>query len=368
MRLEAMTIQRKLCSFIKASTVGIALLTAVHTGAQSCTSIVLGANDGGRVYGRTMEFGIPLQSQVMRMARGYSNIGIGPDGTPGKGKSWSSKYAVVGANVFGLPIYVDGMNEAGLAGGLLNAPNTANYQTVPAGQEGQSIAPQQLLTYVLTNFATVDEVRDGLQKIYVSNSPMKEWGGIPKAHMTLHDAKGGNLVVEYLDGKLVLSDNVIGVLTNDPPLAWHLANIGNYANLSGRDKNPLSVNGKIFPPASSGNGMHGVPGSMLSPDRFIRASLFVLNTPTNVNTQVQNNRAWHIMNNFDIPFGSVYLEASSGYGGGANAYEITEWTVVADMKNKVYNIRSFESPQILSVDFKGFDLNGKNVTSIPLFK
>jgi choloylglycine hydrolase len=315
-----------------------------------------------------MEFGIPLHSQLMQMPRNFANVGIGPDGVAGKGKSWASKFAVIGANVFGLPFYVDGMNEAGLAGGMLNAPNTARYQDVPSGQEANSIAPQQFLTYVLSNFATVGEARQALSSMYVSNAPMKEWGGTPKARMTLHDAQGGSIVVEYLDGKLVITDNVIGVMTNDPAFSWHLANIGNYANLSGLDKKPLEVEGKVFPPASSGNGLHGIPGSMLSSDRFVRASLFVLNTPNNASTDVQRRRAWHIMNNFDIPFGAIYLDASSGYGGGANAYEYTEWTVVADLKNKSYSIRSFENPAIMTLDFKGFDLNGISVTSTPLLK
>jgi choloylglycine hydrolase len=128
------------------------------------------------------------------------------------------------------------------------------------------------------------------------------------------------------------------------------------------------VKGKTFPPSSSGDGLHGLPGSMLSSDRFVRASLFVLNTPTDAPTEVQSARAWHIMNNFDIPYGAIYLDASSGYGGGANAYEFTEWTVVADLKNKTYSIRSFENPQVLTVDFKSFDLDGKTVGNAPLLK
>lgn len=345
-----------------------ALLAMAGHQSEACTSLVLSGNDGGRIYGRTMEFGIPLHSLAMQMPRGYANQGIGPDGTPGTGKGWVSKYAVIGANALGLPIYVDGVNEKGLAGGLLNAPNTARYQDVPAGQESNSIAPQQLLNYALTNFATVEEVRQALPTIYVSNAPLKEWGGTPKARMTLHDAEGGSIVVEYLDGRLVITDNVIGVMTNDPPFAWHLANIGNYVNLSGHDKKALEVKGTVLPPASSGNGLKGLPGSMLSSDRFVRASLFVLNTPGNASTDVQRTRAWHILNNFDIPFGSIYLDASSGYGGGADSYEFTEWTVVADLKSKTYRIRSFENPGILTLDFKSFDLDGKDIVLTPLLK
>ena len=363
-----MAFKARIGSLAKTITACLVFLAVTNKQALSCTSIVLAANDGGRVYGRTMEFGVLLHSQALEMPRGYAHVGIGPDGTPGKGRNWTSKYAVIGANVFGKPIFVDGLNEVGLAGGLLNAVNTAVYQKVPAGKEADSIAPQQLLTYVLTNFATVDEVRAALSNIYVNSAIMKEWGGTPKAHMTLHDAKGGSIVVEYLDGKLVITDNLIGVLTNDPAFSWHLSNIGNYANLSGQDKKPLIIGGKAFPASSSGNGLHGMPGSILSSDRFIRASLFVLNTPINAPTEVQITRAWHIMNNFDIPYGAIYLDASSGYGGGISTYEITEWTAVADLKNKTYSLRSFESPQVLTVDFKGFDLNSKTVTSRPLFK
>lgn len=333
----------------------------------ACTSIVLHGNDNGHVYGRTMEFGIPLKSAILKTPRGYAYEGVGIDGKPGTGKNWVSKYAVVGANAFGLPVYVDGLNEAGLAGGLLNAPNTAEYQNPTQEQSGNSIASQQLLTYVLSNFATVAEVKAALPNMFVNSSPMKEWGGVAKNRMTLHDSSGASLVVEYLGGKLVMTDNVIGTMTNDPPFSWHLANIGNYVNLSGTDKAPMKVNGQPFVPASSGNGMHGLPGSFLSNDRFVRASLFVLNTPP-APTATQELRAWHIMNNFDIPYGAIHLNSSSGYGGGADTNEITEWTVVANMKARTYSIRSFENPGVLVSGFTDWDTGGKNSVSTPLLK
>lgn len=337
------------------------------TVAQACTSIVLNSTDSGRVYARTMEFGIPLQSAVLITPRGYAFKGVGIDGVPGSGKNWTSKYAVIGANAFGLPVYVDGINEAGLAGGLLNAPNTAQYQQPTQAQSANSIASQQLLLYALTNFANIAQVKEELPKMFVNSSPLKEWGGVAKSRMTLHDASGASLVIEYLDGKLVMTDNAIGTMTNDPAFSWHLQNIGNYANLSGTDKKPMTFNGAKFMAASSGNGLHGVPGSFLSPDRFVRASLLVMNTPP-ATTDVQERRAWHIMNNFDIPYGAIHLDASSGYGGGANSYEYTEWTVVANLKTKSYHIRSFENPGVLTVNFTEADMNSKSLKSIPLLK
>lgn len=142
---------------------------------QACTSIVLNGTDQGRVYTRTMEFGIPLKSAVLMTPRGYDFKGVGIDGIPGSSKNWTSKYAVIGANAFGLPVYVDGLNEAGLAGGLLNAPNTAIYQSPTQAQSANSIASQQLLLYALTNFASVAEVKDALPKMFVNSSPLKEW-------------------------------------------------------------------------------------------------------------------------------------------------------------------------------------------------
>jgi choloylglycine hydrolase len=333
--------------------------------ARACTSLVLDGTDNGHVYARTMEFGIPLKSAILKTPRGYAFQGVGIDGVAGSGKNWVSKYAVIGANAFGMPLYVDGINEVGLAGGLLNAPNTAQYQSPTQAQSSNSIAPQQLLLYALTNFATVAEVKAALPAMFVNSSPLKEWGGVAKSRMTLHDASGASLVVEYVNGALVMTDNTIGTMTNDPVFSWHLQNIGNYTNLSGTDKKPMTVDGKTFYAASSGNGLHGMPGSFLSPDRFIRASLFVLNTPA-ATTDIQERRAWHIMNNFDIPFGAIHLDSSSGYGGGVNSFEYTEWVVVANMKSKTYNIRSFENPGILSITFSPSDINAKELTSIPL--
>ena len=177
--------------------------------------------------------------------------GNGPDGKPGGGLQWTSRYAVVGLNALGLKDVVpDGMNEQGLAGGLLYFAGYADFQKVPPGQAKRSINSAQLLTYVLTNFATVAEVKQGLPKILVNGATVPAFGGPLPIHMTVHDRTGRSLSVELIDGQLTMLDNPTGVYTNDPPLPYHLAAAGNYANLSAMEtlENPVTLreNGPVI--------------------------------------------------------------------------------------------------------------------------
>ncbi|WP_114662793.1 linear amide C-N hydrolase [Polynucleobacter necessarius] len=113
-------------------------------------------------------------------------------------------------NGLGLPVLVDGMNEKGLVGGLLNAQNTAVYQAVPPGDSAKSIASVQMLTYALTNFSTVDEVKAAFPKIMVNRSIIPAFRNqSAPVRMTLHDANGKSIVIEYLKGELVITSRSI---------------------------------------------------------------------------------------------------------------------------------------------------------------
>ena len=335
----------------------------------ACTSFLLKGNDGGFVYGRTMEFGLPLKSQLTVIPRNYQAQGVGVDSKPGTGLNWTTKYAAVGMNGLGLPVLVDGMNEKGLVGGLLNAPNTAEYQKVSPVDSANSIASVQMLMYALTNFATVSEVKVGFEKIKVNRSIIPAFHNqSAPVRMTLHDATGKSIVIEYLKGELVITDNPVTVMTNDPAFRDQLNNIGSYANLTPVEKDPMVINGATYVPPSSGSGLHGLPGDYLSPSRFIRALFLSKSAPTNVSTDQQTHTAWHILGSFDIPPGAISLPASNAYGGGAGGIEITEWTVVADNKNMMYYVKMFETTNVQSFDMKKIDFNAKDVKYYDLNK
>jgi choloylglycine hydrolase len=332
-----------------------------------CTSFLLKSNDGGAVYGRSMEFGMPLNSQLMISPRGYQYQGIGVDGKAGTGLNWTSKYAVAGMNVFGLPTLVDGMNEKGLVGGLLNAPFTAQYQDVSKADSANSISSSQMLLFALTNFATVDEVKAGFKKMFVNRSTVAEYKNqTAPMRVPLHDAQGNSIVIEYIKGELVITDNPTHVCTNDPVMSEQFNNIGQYTNLTNIEQNPMVINGTTYQSPSSGNGMRGLPGDYLSPSRFIRALFLSKSVPTSYTTEKMVNAAWHITGSFDIPPGAITLSADNPYGGGVDGIEISEWIIVADSKNLIYNIKMFETTNVYAFDLKKIDMNAERLIYMKL--
>lgn len=85
-----------------------------------CTCLRLSAENGAVVVGRTMEFGAPLESMIAALPRGYDGSSSALSGV---GKQWQGRDGVVGASVFGsATTLADGMNEAGVYGGLLYMP------------------------------------------------------------------------------------------------------------------------------------------------------------------------------------------------------------------------------------------------------
>jgi len=332
-----------------------------------CTSFLLKSNDGGAVYGRSMEFGMPLNSQLMISPRGYQYQGIGVDGKAGTGLNWTSKYAVAGMNVFGLPTLVDGMNEKGLVGGLLNAPFTAQYQDVSQADSANSISSSQMLLFALTNFATVDEVKAGFKKMFVNRSTVAAYKNqTAPMRVPLHDAQGNSIVIEYIKGELVITDNPTHVCTNDPVMSEQFNNIGQYTNLTNIEQNPMVINGTTYQSPSSGNGMRGLPGDYLSPSRFIRALFLSKSVPTSYTTEKMVNAAWHITGSFDIPPGAITLSADNPYGGGVDGIEISEWIIVADSKNLIYNIKMFETTNVYAFDLKKIDVNAERLIYMKL--
>ena len=340
---------------------GAVLGLVVVPPAQACTGIALVAGDGTVVHARTLEFGIDLKSNVIMVPRGYARTGTTPDGKPGK--TWTAKYASLGANALGMPVLIDGLNERGLAVGLFYFPTAAKYQPYSPGDADRTVAPWELGSYILENFASVDEVRANLPNIVVPGVILDAWKFSPPAHYVVHDATGKSIAVEYTDGKLNIYDNPLGVMTNAPNFDWQMTNLRNYVNFSLTDLPPAKVGSVTLVPFGQGTGMLGLPGDFTPPSRFVRAVAFsqsVLPSQTGYEAILA---AFHILNNFDIPKGASRSEKDEH---GNVLAEYTIWTSASDLKAKRFYFRTFENSEIRMIDLMKQKLDGKAVVTWPM--
>ena len=256
--------------------------------------------------------------------------------------SWTCKYAYLAVNVFGLDLPVDGMNEKGLSIGALWFPG-AEYEKVPAGKEGQAILLNNVGNWLLGNFATVDEARQALENTYIFAQPIAEFGNtIPPCHLSLHDATGKSIVVEFIKGEKKIYDNTVRILTNAPAFDWHLINLTNFLNLKAMNAGPVKVGNSVLQPPGQGSGFLGIPGDWTPPSRFVRIATFKEFAEKAKTAPEAVVLALHLLNTVDIPVGTIQE--------GGNRSDYTQWIVIKDLTNKNFYLRSYEDLNVYQID------------------
>jgi len=326
-----------------------ASLALATTPSFACTGISLEAQDGAAIRGRTLEFGFPLQSNVLVVPAGKEFSGTLPDG--GKGLTYRTRYDIVGANAVDQIMIVDGLNDQGLSIGLFYFPGYAKYAPVTKENASRALAPQDFGMWVLGNFATVDEVKKAVQDVAMVPTPLPGLGSakgqVAPVHFFVKDKSGQSIAIEPVDGKLQVTDAPLGVMTNAPTYDWHMTNLDNYINLSVKDITSEKLGPVTLTDTGSGSGLLGLPGDFTPPSRFVRAAVFSQAAVPNANSEAAVLAAFHILNQFDIPKGSVINGAV-----GEPSAEITEWTAVSDLKNLRWYFRTFQDQSIRMVDLK----------------
>ena len=318
-------VQIKLCIII------LAALSFIPQTTFACSDFQLKAKDGSVVIGRSMEFPVDLKSEICVVPRGHM------------------KYGFLAINAYNIKdVYVDGFNEKGLAlDGLMFTG--AVYQPEIAGR---SIPIDGLGAWALGNFSTVDEVKRALPNIRITkakNKKLKDLG----MHIAFHDAAGKNLVVEFIDGRVKVYDNPLGVMTNRPEFSWHLNNLRNYINLDPHDKKPKMLNGVMIEPMGVGSGLLGMPGDWTPPSRFVKLAYCVDSALPPKDAAEAVNLAEHILNTVDIPKGAIKEPQAIPT---VTLYGNAQWVVIKDLTNKVLYYKTYENTVWRSVDLKKFNL------------
>ena len=326
-----------------------AFVTAIAVGAQSamaCTGIVLRSEDGGTIAARTMEFSFDIQSNIYAVPPGaqIETLVLNPKAT---GFTYAAKYGFLGANGLGMPIVFDGMNTKGLYFGAFYFSGDAVYAELTAENQDRAVSSDEMGNWILSQFATVEEVKAALPKIDVVGTYINEINGFAPFHYAVTDASGASIVIEYTANGLRIYDNTVNAVTNNPSYEWHLTNLRNYIGLQAENRPAITVGTQELKPFGQGTGMMGLPGDLSSPTRFVRAVAFANTALPSADTDEAVFKAFHILNAFDIPKGSI----RDGEGDKLLT-DYTIWTSAAETANARYYYKTYLTQGIESIDVR----------------
>ena len=222
------------------------------------------------------------------------------------------------------------------------------------------LADFQVVSYVLAECSTTDEVKEALSKVRIINIDPRS----STVHWRFTEPSGKQVVMEIVNEVMHFYDNPLGVFTNSPGIEWHWTNLNNYINLQ-----PGNAPEHNFGPLEAkslghGSGMLGLPGDFTPPSRFVRATFFQLTAPQQANAEGSVFQAFHILNNFDIPAGTELPWGKAS----ADMTSATQFTVASDTHNRMIYYRTMYNSNIRCIDLKRIDFNKVNYHSEPLDK
>ncbi|MFW9611745.1 MAG: linear amide C-N hydrolase [Fluviibacter sp.] len=344
-----------------------ALVASSITHAAACT-VLLYTDAKGRAYtGRTLEFIGSPPNQMVYYPAGTRMESISPNGQAAK--TFNTKHAIFAVTVTGVTPNAkqDSLHEAINDQGLTFTTNSLggnispNVHQVP---QEKILSGLDLGVWALGNFENVAQVKRALEnnevEIWLPVVPILGNDPMP-LHFGLFDRSGAGIVIEWIDGKTTVYDNPVGVMTNNPPFPWHLQNMSNFAHLTNVDKNHGQFNRLKVSSFDSGSALDNVPSIQTSPGRFVKAA-FYANYAEKAKTPEQAILTLsHVMNNFDRPK-NITVDVSPDLPGGErdlsntkgskSSSEVTDWTVLRDLSQNHFYIRT-----INSLNYSKFDLN-----------
>jgi len=300
-----------------------ALLTANI--AEACTrAVYLGPND--RILtGRSMDWKLPMISNLWAMPRG-----IARDGAAGeRSAEWVAEYGSLVTTGYDIST-ADGMNEAGLVVNLLwevEASYPEDDGETP--RISLSVFPQYLLDRFGTVADAVTDLRENPVLVAGGEVPVGPPGSEATVHISISDVTGDSAIIEFVNGEMVIwHDRSYQIMTNEPTFDRQLA-VLEYWN---------GVNPREF-----------LPGTVRASDRFVRANFYINSVVQSDDPRIAAASVFSVIRQTSVPWGISVADQPN--------LSTTRWRVVADHKDRRYYVESVISPSVFWVDVEALDLS-----------
>ena len=290
----------------------------------------------------------------------------------GSQTKWENTYGFLSVDALGVSI--EGMNEKGLAASGLIFETGAYPFPKPGKKMNVTICSGNVIQWALGNFASVKELSAALlskgtqilgplsqESDHATPSDLNRLRHLSRLHWAFDDAQGGHIVVEVVDGNVVVHNNAVGVLTNDPDYTWHLRNLNNYAFLSSEwtsNAQSIAIESEIGASprvVSHGLNLMGLPGDAGPSSRFVR--LFYLRQfalhrkpPSALSKSGRWNQTFAIvdglLNTVWVVEGTVAPNAMVN----ESTLEKTDFSVVKSSSDRMFHFRSYGNSRWKRID------------------
>ncbi len=292
-------------------------------------------------FGRTLDYEFSYGDEIVITPRNY------PFNFSEKGEI-SSHYAMIGmAHVAeDCPLYYEAVNEKGLGMAGLNFVGNAVY--FDSKEEKDNIAQYEFIPWVLSQCATVQQARELLYKINLTNNSFNEKLPLAQLHWLIAD-KNSAITVESVAEGLKIYDNPVGVLTNNPTFDMQMFNLNNYMHLTPQIPQNTFAKGLKLERYSRGLGAVGLPGDLSSQSRFVRAVFVKMNSVSGESETESVSQFFHILNSVDQQRGCCVLEEDK--------CEITIYTCCCNADKGIYYYTAYDNHQITAVDMNRENLD-----------
>ncbi len=295
-----------------------------------CTGIKIDYEDGA-VMGRTMDFEVALNYNVIYLPRNYCFA------KDLMGKQIKTKYKTLGLCFENRDPLKDGINEYGLIG-ITNEFTGFNHYDRNVDLDKKNISSLNYLTYALSTYKSVEELIEDLANIHMASRDFKgEEVVSPDFHYMFTDSSKRCIVVEPKRKKLLYYENPYNVMTNSPGFESHLKKLKKTIDLDN---------------LAEFNSSKNLPGGYDPSSRFIKAFYLSKMNIKSKNYKEAFSHFYNIMGAMSMPVGFV---ANKKY----NEITYTRYICGYDTKNKVLTVKSHINPIVYELGFEDIEDENK---------
>ena len=249
-----------------------------------CTAVKLTARSGAPYWFRTCDIGGDIWADGAHAVSFPVGAKISLDS---REEPLTVAHAFMGLTYNALDTWLlDGINDAGLVGGLLALYEATSAREAAQGEEG--ISGMEIITRLLATCATLDEVICAAGRIRLLDVRIGETQNSANMHCMFMDSSGRCVILESTDegdlGHMEVYTENLGLMTNSPTYPQQIQNLSWYLAHSpewnwGKEKTPsITLNGMTVEgdPDAPHFAMSGTfPASYSSGDRFVRMAMLM---------------------------------------------------------------------------------------------